>query len=221
MGAAIGSILGEAIGVAISPIPIIAVILMLFTKSAKANSVALLVGWVAGLALVGAVVLATGLASSDGSPSDASGVIKVLLGLLFLALAVKQWKGRPREGVEPEVPKWMAAIDDLTAAKAFGIGVLLSAVNPKNLGLTIAAAVTIGSSGLSSSNEYVVLAVYVLIASLTIAVPVILGLVLGAKAQPALIEMKTWLLANNATIMTVLLAVIGAKVLGDGISMLA
>ena len=38
MGEAIGAILGEAVGVAISPVPIIAVILMLFSKSATANS---------------------------------------------------------------------------------------------------------------------------------------------------------------------------------------
>jgi hypothetical protein len=56
MGGAIGDILPLAIGVAISPVPIIAVILMLFSKKAKGNSLAFLVGWVLGLAIVGVIV---------------------------------------------------------------------------------------------------------------------------------------------------------------------
>ena len=221
MGAAIGSILGEAIGVAISPVPIIAVILMLFSTAAKTNSLAFLGGWIIGLVVVGAVVLATGLGSSEGTPSDANGIAKVVIGLLFIALGVRQWLGRPRHGEEPDVPAWMTAIDQFTAVRAFGVGVLLSAVNPKNLGLTIAAAATIGASGLSTSEEYLTLVVYVVIASLTIAVPVVLNLALGSRAAHALDEMKGWLLENNATIMTVLFLVLGAKVVGSGISILA
>jgi threonine/homoserine/homoserine lactone efflux protein len=221
VGAAIGSILGEAIGVAISPVPIIAVILMLFSTAAKPNSVAFLVGWIAGLTVVGAIVLATGVASSAGTPSDTSGVVKIVIGVLFIALGVRQWLGRPRDGHEPDVPAWMAAIDDFTVVRAFGVGVLLSAVNPKNLGLTLAAAATIGSSGLTTGEEYLTLAVYVVLASLTIAIPVILNLALGARAEHTLDEMKGWLLENNATIMTVLFVVLGAKVAGSGIAILA
>lgn len=146
MGAAFGAVLGLAIGVAISPVPIIAVILMLFSKAAKLNSLSFLAGWIIGLLVVGTVVLASGATASDGAPSTASGWIKVLIGALFVALGVKQWTGRPGPGETASVPAWMAKIDDFTAAKAFGIGVLLSAVNPKNLGLTLAAAATIGAA---------------------------------------------------------------------------
>jgi hypothetical protein len=37
---------------------------------------------------------------------------------------------------------------------------------------------------------------------------------------PVLESMKAWLLVNNATVMAVLFVVLGAKVLGDGISIL-
>ena len=46
-----------AIGVAISPVPIIAVILMLFSKRARSNGIAFLVGWVVALVVVGSIVL--------------------------------------------------------------------------------------------------------------------------------------------------------------------
>jgi threonine/homoserine/homoserine lactone efflux protein len=103
MGAAIGDIPGFAAGVAISPIPIIAVILMLFSAKARSNSVSFVLGWLIGLLLAGAVVLAIGLDASEGGASDASGVIKILIGVLFLFLAWKQWSGRPKGDEEPHM----------------------------------------------------------------------------------------------------------------------
>lgn len=221
MGSAIGAILGQAVGVAISPVPIIAVILMLFSKAAKVNSISFLVGWIIGLLAAGMIVLALGISSSDGAPSTASGWIKVAIGALFVVLGVKQWKGRPKKGETATTPGWMSSIDDFSAAKAFGVGVLLSGVNPKNLGLTIAAAATVGGAGLSSGDEIIVMIVFVVIASLTVAAPVVLNLILGSKAEHTLTEMKEWLIDNNATVMSVLFVVLGAKVLGAGIAIVA
>jgi hypothetical protein len=214
---AIGAVLGEAVGVAISPVPIIAVILMLFSKSARANSLSFLVGWIIGLLGAGLIVLALGISSSDGAPSTASGVVKMLIGALFVVLGVKQWRGRPRPGEQATTPGWMSSIDSFTAVKAFGAGLVLSAVNPKNLGLTMSAAAGIGSGGLSSGDETIVMVVFVVIASLTVATPVILNLLLGSEAEHTLTEMKEWLI-DNATVMSVLFLVLGAKVLGNGLS---
>ena len=219
MGQAIGQILGLAVGVAISPVPVIALILMLFSKRATSNSLAFLVGWLVGLTVVSIVVLAIGIQDS-GDDADSGGWIKLVIGLLFLALGVKQWRGRPREGDEPETPAWMASIDEFTAVKSFGMAVLLSGVNPKNLGLTVAAAAAIGSFGLDTGEEAVVVAVYVLLASITLIVPVAGYLAARERMTPVLDSMKAWLLANNATVMAVLFAVLGAKVLGDGITIL-
>ena len=221
MGAAIGQILGSAVGVAISPMPIIAVILMLFSKKATVNSLSFLFGWLLGLGGVGMIVLALGLTAPSGGPSTASGWIKAAIGVLFLGLGVQQWKSRPKKGEQAKTPGWMAAIDDFSAVKSFGIALLLSAVNPKNLGLTIAAGASVGSAGLSGGDEVIVMVVFVLIASIAVAAPVLLNLILGAKAQPALTEMKEWLIDNNATVMAVLFVVLGAKVLGEGISIIA
>ena len=221
MGAAIGEILGFAVGVAISPVPIIAVILMLFTGKARSNSVSFVTGWLLGLLLAGGVVLAIGLEASDGGESDVSGVIKILIGVLFLFLGLKQWSGRPKSGEEPQMPAWMASIDGFTAVKSFGLAFVLAAVNPKNLGLTVAAAAAISGGGLEAGEEVVVLVIFVLLASLTVAVPVIWYLIAGASAEHQLNVMKDWLVANNNTVMAVLFIVLGAKVLGDGISIIA
>ncbi|MDH3226570.1 MAG: GAP family protein, partial [Thermoleophilia bacterium] len=63
MGQVIGDILPTAIAVAISPLPIIAVILMLFTADARRNGTAFLGGWIGGLAVAGAIVLAVASAA--------------------------------------------------------------------------------------------------------------------------------------------------------------
>ena len=220
MDATIGQILSFAVGVAISPVPIIALILMLFSNKATANSLSFAAGWILGLLGAGLVVLALGLEASSGEPSDTSGYIKIAIGVLFLFLAWKKWKTRPKGGEEPQMPAWMASIEDFSAVKALGIGLLLSAVNPKNLGLTIAAAATIGASGLDAGEELFVLVVFVLLASITIIVPVGIYLIMGSKATSVLTSMKEWLIANNNTVMMVLFVVLGAKLLGDGISII-
>ena len=88
------------------------------------------------------------------------------------------------------------------------------------IGLTIVAAATIGASDLSTSDEYVVMVLFVLVASSTVAAPVILNLILGSKAAATLTSMKEWLTANNATVMSVLFVVLGANVLGTGLAIL-
>ena len=222
MGSVIGDFLPVAVAVAASPVPIIAVILILFTPKARTNSVAFLFGWLLGLIVVGSVVLIAGdFASDDSGESTASGVVKLVLGLVFLLLAVRNWRSRPKEGEDPEMPGWMATIDDFGAGKSAGIAAVLSGVNPKNLALTVAAAATIAAAGLTTGEQIGAFAVFVAIASITVAAPVLVYLIMGERVEDGLNSLKEWLVANNNTVMAVLFVVFGAKLLGDGISILS
>ena len=118
------------------------------------------------------------------------------------------------------MPKWMQTIDTFKAGKAFAVGVLLSAVNPKNLLLIAGAAVTISQADLSSTDQAIVVGVFTLIGASTVAVPTLGYLFLGAKAQPKLDAAKVWLSANNTTVMAVLLLVIGVSLFGKGLGAL-
>src|SRR4029453_17231036 len=103
MGAAIGQSLPLAIGVAVSPISIIAVVLMLTTPRARANGPAFVLGWLLGLGVVGAVVLALagpGGASEEGQPAAWVSWLKLVLGVLLLLVAAQQFRRRPHEGEE-------------------------------------------------------------------------------------------------------------------------
>ena len=220
MGNAIGTILPYAIGVDISLISIIAVILMLFSGRARSNGPAFLAGWVLALAVVGSIVLVLanlGKVSTGGTPSTLAYVIKLLLGLLFLLVAIRQWRVRPKEGEEPQMPKWMATIDEFTAGRAFGLSALLAGVNPENLALTLAAALSIAQAGLSGAEPWIALAVFVILASLTVGVPVLYYLFAGQSAEKTLTSWKVWMVANNATVSFIVLLVFGVLLIGQGL----
>ena len=223
MGAAIGQILPLAVGVALSPLPIIAVILMLVTARARVNGPAFIVGWLVGLAVVGAIVLAIAGpagASSGGQPAAWLSILKILLGLGFLSISLRQWRGRPHGDEEPPTPKWMGAIEAFTPVKALGAGVVLSGLNPKNLLLAVSAAASIAATGLSGGQQAVAYAVFAILGSVGVAIPVVIYFGMGERAGPLLDKLKQWMAHNNAVIMAVLMLVIGAKLIGDGLSAL-
>ncbi len=140
-----------------------------------------------------------------------------MFGVLFLLLAVRNWRSRPARGTEPEMPKWMAGIDALKPAKALGLGLLLAGVNPKNLMLAAAAGAALAALGLSTANAVGSLIVFVVVASLTIAGPVVYFLLGGESAKARLDEMKNWLALHNNAVMAVLFLVFGAKLIADGL----
>ena len=115
------------------------------------------------------------------------------------------------------MPKWMAMIDTFTAGKSVGLGALLSGVNPKNLALTAASAASIAQAGLSTGQSAIAVAVFVLIGSITVAGPVLLYLGATDKATGPLAAIKEFMSAHNAVIMMIVLLVLGAKILGQGI----
>jgi threonine/homoserine/homoserine lactone efflux protein len=102
--------------------------------------------------------------------------------------------------------------------KAGGAGIVLSALNPKNLLLIVAGAAAIAQTGISAGQQTVALLVFTLIASVGVAIPVVIYYALGDRSTELLDRLKTWMARNNGVIMAVLLLVIGVKLIGDAIS---
>ena len=221
MAAVIGDLLPLAIGIAISPIPIIAVILMLLSRKATATSTGFLLGWVVGIVLVTVVVLVlVGQAgnTAGGEPSTLSSVLKLVLGAALSLLAVRQWQGRPKAGETGAMPKWMDAIESFSFVRALLLGFGLSAINPKNLLLCLAAGTTIGAAHLPTGQVVVATVVFTLLACSSVAVPVVGYLAARDRMAAPLDRLRAWLTQNNAAVMAVLLLVIGTVLLGKGIA---
>lgn len=220
MGSVIGEILPLALGIAISPIPIIAAILMLLSPKARVTSVGFLLGWVVGI-VVAVTVFTLLSAILPAEDPDASrpirGVVQLVLGLLLFVLAFGQWRKRPKPGEEAALPKWMQAIDKVTFIVALGLGFLLSALNPKNLIMAVGAGVGIGSAALPTGSTVVVIAIFTLIAASTVLVPVVGYLIAAERLRAPLDALRGWLARENAVIMAVLLLVIGVSMVGKGI----
>jgi len=180
-----------------------------------------LLGWVLGIAAVITIVavVVDPVDDSGGSgPSKVTSWVLVLLGAVACLLAVRSWRSRPRHGQTPELPKWMSAIESMTPVKAAGLGALLSGLNPKNLTLSLAAGLTIGAGGLDSEETIIAIVVFVVIAASSVAIPVLAYIAAENRVRQPLDDLRVWLTDNNATVMAVLLLVIGVTILGKGLA---
>jgi hypothetical protein len=219
VGDAIGQMLSSAIGVAISPLPLIVIVLLLATPRGRIEAIAFTAGWILALAAVGIVLMVIGAgADHGGQPATWTYWLKLALGALFAAMALRQWRTRPRGQSSATTPGWMSALDRCTPARAAGLGVLLSAANPKNLALTVGAAAGIAGATSSTGARATALALFVMIASLNVLVPLAVYLAGGQKAAGILNAWKTAMARHNSAIMVTVLTVLAAKYIGDAIS---
>jgi hypothetical protein len=221
VGAAIGGVLPLAVGVAVSPIPIVAVVLLLTTRRARVNGPLFIIGWLAGLAIIGAIALSIAGpadASSSGAPATWVSWLKVVIGVALILVAALQFRLRPREGDRVELPKWLGRIDEIKPLAAAGLGVVMGGFNPKNLLLAAAAAAAIAQTGISGAEQAIAYTVFALVGTLGVGTPVGIYLAMGARSEKPLSELKDWMARNNLVIMAVICLLIGVKLIGDGIS---
>ncbi len=141
-----------------------------------------------------------------------------VIGVLFLVLAARQWHKRPKAGEPAAMPAWMASVDSINPGKAFVLGAALSAANPKNLALTLAASASIAQAGLDAAQETVAVVTFVVIGSLTVAGAVAAYLVAPRWAKGPLDGVRRFMADHNTAIMVVILLILGAKILGDALA---
>ncbi|GLX41045.1 hypothetical protein Sros01_71180 [Streptomyces roseochromogenus] len=217
LGQAMGALLPAALAVALSPFPLIAIVLILSGAHGRRNGPLFAAGWITGLAIAATLVAALFGAADD--PDSTSSAIadwgRVLAGGTFIVLGVRTWWKRPRAGERTEPPRWMASLDGATAGRALLLGVLLSGANPKNLVLTASATASVVEAGAHDVGLVAAVAVYVLIASCTVLGAVGIHLAGGERAASFLEGVRRFMVANSTVIVLLLL---GASVLGDGLS---
>jgi threonine/homoserine/homoserine lactone efflux protein len=214
-------LLPSAAAVALSPFPIIAVVVVLSAPRARRNGVAFLLGWLAGLTTLTVVMvaLADGAISETGESRTVAWV-RVLVAVALVGLAVAKWRGRDEADAATQVPGWMASLDDLSARKAIGIGMALAGANPKNVALTAAAVAAMDQVGSDIGERILVVATYVVLASVTVGGAVIAHLVAGDRVAAPLAAAKAFMLRNNTPILVAVLLLLAVMIGSEGIDVL-
>jgi len=195
----LGSLIPAAAGVALSPVPIIELIFVLFLNRRGPNSVAFVVSLIA----LTAAAVALGVAgqqateSSAGETSKGAAVGLLVLGLVLVAVGVKNWRNR----ADHSEPRVFAKIADMGPGAAAFLALGATFLNPKNVVLLIAAGQTIGAS--TSGSKLTIGAVFVLIATLPYTAAVGYALLAGEHARTRLDAARAWLISHNRAIMGV------------------
>lgn len=222
MNDVIGQIITMAVAVLISPLPIAAEIVLLFSARPKPNAAAYGGGFVLGVGLALGALTAVA-ATQDLSPGSDGATwvawLRIALGAALVVAGVRRFLSRPAPGTAG-TPKWMDGIASFSPGRSFVVGLGIGALNPKNLVVGLAAAVVIAAGGLSTGEGVATIVAYALFASLGVLAPLVVAVAMGPRADEVLEAWRSWLVANNAAVMAVLLTVIGVALAGKGISAL-
>lgn len=222
MGETFMNMLPYAIGILVSPVPIITVILTLFSSRARANGLSFLLGWAMGIGLPAIVVLVLAVSSqgeAEAPPSRIASIMRIILGLVLVVIAIRNWLHRRKPDDPDNKPMLFRLIDAVTPFRAWLTGFLFADVtNPKNMALTIAGCLAISSSGTSLMSMSLLLALFVLISSMGVAAPVVLYLLGGDSSRQTVESWKHWLVTHKKGVMALLFLVFGLSVAYRGVA---
>ncbi|MER7578472.1 GAP family protein [Kitasatospora sp. NPDC097691] len=219
MGEAVGSMLASAVALAISPLPLITVILVLATPRGRTKSLAFAAGWVFGLAVPVTLLVVAGRALSRVQAAATwPSWLKLALGTLLLLSAARRWHDRPRPGHISAPPAWLQSIDRYSPARSAGLALALVVGSPNTLLPAVGGAASIAATATGPGAEGVAAALLVSIGSLGTLLPLAVHARGGART---LGEWRAWTAAHQAAIVTTVAAVLGAGYLGDAVSALA
>jgi hypothetical protein len=204
------TVLPLALVVGLSPLPIVPVVLLLMAPRARTTGPAFLLAWLVVLtALAVAALLLAGVREPGGEAEETVSWIELVLGVLLLAGGVVKWLRRPRAGTSKAAPGWMASLDAAGPRQAAGLGALL-AVNPKNILMALAAGTEVALLAQGAGQAAAAVGLFVVVGSLGVGTPVVVRLLLGQRADPALASARGWLERHGSTVSVVVLVVLGA-----------
>lgn len=215
----VGDLLPYAVGVALSPLPLIAVLLVLGSPSPRAAAGLFLFARYASVTVL-ALVVAFGaelLPDSQGEPVIGA-VLRIVLGAALIGWAVQKtvrWAGGRHES--SELPGWMASIGDTTPARAARLAIILSVANVKEVAFGVGAGLTIAAGGLGPAATTVTAVLYATLACAAVIAVVVLAWLAPDRVGPALDRVRDWLVANSKIVIAAVLLVIGAILVGEGL----
>ena len=213
----IGELLPFAIGILLSPFPVLPLIVLLGAPRPLGPAGGYLFGWGASLLVV--VVVFELLGELLERPPVASPwllVVKGAIGIALIGLGVRQWIQSRNGDAEP--PSWLASLTDTGAGGAARFGATMAAGNPKIIVFAAGAGVAIGSADLPLPAVVGWSVVMVVLSSLVLILLYVARAFLGDSAAPALQRLNTWLLRHGKTLTAGVLVVLGVIVTAKAVT---
>ena len=214
------SLVPYILGSALVPIYIVLVVLLLKNPN---QGLVKGIAFLAGLTLtrlVQGIVFGFVLmdAAASTAPDDKGLVVSTMLmgfGIIFLISAYKKWR---KQTDSDDPPKWLIKIDNLTPAKAFGFGAGLPLISVKLWVFTLGALGTIAEEQLGQTTSITAYLIFIFLAQLLLLIPILIRLILPARAQSILDKISAWLTKYNRAIVVGVSLVFGLLFLFKGIS---
>jgi hypothetical protein len=216
LGSGLKELIPLALIIAISPLSIIPGILVLHTPRPRPTSLAFLVGWILGIAVItGAFVGGADLSNNglDSKPTWAP-YVRIVLGAALITFGLYRWFGRHRRA---HSPKWMTAMGSMGPRRAFITAIVLTVANLKVFAMCAAAGVAIGTAALGRTGAWQAVLIFTALAASTVAIPALGYLFLGERLDAPLNRVKNWMERTHSALVAAILLVIGSALLYKGI----
>jgi hypothetical protein len=207
------------LAMAFYPVALTIFILILGSRRGPRKGVGFILGWLGALAVVAAVTIsATGNKppAPGTAPSLSILVVKIVLGLVLLAIAERQRRrmGRPKE--RKEEPRWQARIDEMSPLFAIGLGAFFQ---PSVF--VVSAAATISGAKLSSAANYFSLVLFGLLSVSTYLALDIYAVARPKRSDESLTSLKAWIDRHTDLIIVIVAAAVGLWLVGKSSYLLA
>ena len=210
----LGTLLPLAIGLALSPVPIVELILVLFSRRRTLNTIV----FVSCLLLLSAAALIAGAAGGAAASDSGTGTSPVVgavfagLGALLLVMGVRNWRNR----ADTSEPAVLGSIAGMGPAAVAILTLGATWLNPKNLVLLLSAGQQVGST----DRPWLWGALFLLVATAPYTLASGYSLFGGNAAQQRLDGLRVWLVARNRLIMGIICTVLGLLLLARGLAAL-
>jgi Sap, sulfolipid-1-addressing protein len=141
--------------------------------------------------------------AKDGSPGEASTggegeTLDAILLALLLLLAFRVYRGRK----QAEPPKWMGKLQEAKPGFSFKLGLFLLGIFPTDILTSVAVGMKLAREGAPWWHALV----FVALTLLLLAIPAILVVLLGDRAQTVLPKVRDWMNTNSWVVSELVIA---------------
>jgi hypothetical protein len=175
------------------------------TPKWRQNSASFVLGAALSITTITTLAFLLGTGASDQGTSNTT--LNIVILVLLLAAAWHKFATRKQS----KPPKWMGELEAATPGMAFRLGFLLLGIFPSDILTSIA----VGGYVVSHHEPWWQILPFVLMTLLLLAIPSLLLLVLGRRAQAFLPKARDWMSANSWVISEIVLALFIVLTLGS------